>query len=597
LKVLKARGVGDSPKLITAIARFAGSIVIRGFDPGACAPGRGPQPSISAGVEGFMLASAPRTHPIATEKKGVTVVDFALQSHLQCTALWEIVAMHGLSAEGRWAAREKEAALNARRSFRRALRSVKFILPALTEATSPYWRPIKYSLFPPLGLATLAAYLDPDLEISLQDEHVEKLDLNDQPDLVIIQVYITNAYRAYQIADHYRARGSYVLLGGLHVTSLPDEAAPHADTIFIGPGEHTFPQFLQDLAAGAPQRRYESAVRTLEALPPIRRDLIQRHRYLVPNSIVVSRGCPHHCTFCYKDGFFAGGRSFYTQLVDDALAEIARLPGRHLYFLDDHLLGNPRFARDLFRGMKGMGRVFQGAATVDSILRDDVIEEAAAAGLRSLFIGFETLSSRSLEGAGKRQNLGRSYLEVVRRLDGLGIMINGSFVFGLDGDDRDVFARTVDWASQVGITTATFHILTPYPGTALFTDMAAQDRIVTRNWDLYDTRNVVYRPSRITPEELKRGYDWAYEDFYRWNNIFEAAAAHGSVKHRVKHFFYSAGWKKFERAWDLVIRIKQLSQLRPLLEAVLAPVATSVTDHAPEGLPRKPMELTRLPLG
>ena len=473
---------------------------------------------------------------------------------------------------------------------------MKLILPALTEATSPYWRPIKYSLFPPLGLATLAAYLDPDLEISLQDEHVEKLDLNDQPDLVIIQVYITNAYRAYQIADHYRARGSYVLLGGLHVTSLPDEAAPHADTIFIGPGEHTFPQFLRDLAAGTPQRRYESAVRTLETLPPIRRDLIQRHRYLVPNSIVVSRGCPHHCTFCYKDGFFAGGRSFYTQLVDDAFAEIARLPGRHLYFLDDHLFGNARFARDLFRGMKGMGRVFQGAATVDSILRDDLVEAAASAGLRSLFVGFETLSPRSLAGAGKRQNLGRSYREVVRRLDSLGIMINGSFVFGLDGDDCDVFRRTVDWAIDVGITTATFHILTPYPGTQLFTDIAAQDRIVTRNWDLYDTRHVVYRPSHLSPEELKREYDWAYKEFYRWSSIFEAASAHRSVKHRLKHFFYSVGWKKFERAWDIAIRIKQLSQMRPLLEAVLAPVATSVADLAPES-PKKPTELKHLPLG
>ena len=466
---------------------------------------------------------------------------------------------------------KEEVALNNRRS----LKKVKLILPALTEATSPYWRPIKYSLFPPLGLATLAAYLDPDLDISLQDEHVEKLELNDQPDLVIIQVYITNAYRAYQIADHYRARGSYVLLGGLHVTSLPEEAAPHADTIFIGPGEHTFPQFLKDLAAGTPRRRYESSVRTLEELPPIRRDLIQRQRYLVPNSIVVSRGCPHHCTFCYKDGFFAGGRSFYTQLVDDALAEIARLPGRHLYFLDDHLFGNVRFARDLFRGMKGMGRVFQGAATVDSILRDDVVEEAAAAGLRSLFVGFETLSSSGLEGAGKRQNLGRSYREVVRRLDSLGIMINGSFVFGLDGDDPDVFRRTVDWAVEVGITTATFHILTPYPGTALFTDMAAQDRIVTRNWDLYDTRNVVYRPSCMSPEELKRGYDWSYEAFYRWNAIFKASAAHESLKHQLKHFCYSAGWKKFERAWDFVIRVKQLSQMRPMLEAVLSPVRPS----------------------
>jgi radical SAM superfamily enzyme YgiQ (UPF0313 family) len=463
--------------------------------------------------------------------------------------------------------------LNVKRSIRR----VKLILPALTEATSPFWRPIKYSLFPPLGLATLAAYLDPDLEISLQDEHVEKLDLNDEPDLVIIQVYITNAYRAYRIADHYRARGSYVALGGLHVTSLPDEAAPHADTIFIGPGEDTFPKFLGDLAAGSPQRRYESAVRTLEGLPPIRRDLIQRHRYLVPNSIVVSRGCPHHCTFCYKDGFFSGGRSFYTQRVDDALAEVARLPGRHLYFLDDHLFGNIRFARDLFRGMKGMGRVFQGAATVDSILRDDLVEDAAAAGLRSLFVGFETLSSSGLAGAGKRQNLGRDYSEVVRKLDSLGIMINGSFVFGLDGDDGDVFPRTVDWAVRAGITTATFHILTPYPGTALFADMAAQNRIETRNWDLYDTRHVVYRPSGLEPDELKRGYDWAYESFYRWNSILKAASAHTSAKHSLKHFFYSAGWKKFERAWDLVIRIKQLSQMRPLLEAVLAPVAQRVS--------------------
>lgn len=460
----------------------------------------------------------------------------------------------------------------------RTIRRVKLILPALTEATSPFWRPIKYSLFPPLGLATLAAYLDPDLEISLQDEHVEKLNLNDDPDLVIIQVYITNAYRAYRIADHYRSRGAYVVLGGLHVTSLPDEAAPHADTIFLGPGEDTFPQFLGDLKAGTPQRRYQSAVRTLESIPPIRRDLIQRHRYLVPNSIVVSRGCPHHCTFCYKDAFFAGGRGFYTQLVDDALAEIARLPGRHLYFLDDHLFGKPRFARELFRGMRGMNRVFQGAATVDSILRDDLIEEAAAAGLRSLFVGFETLSREGLAGAGKRQNLGRDYREVVRRLDSLGIMINGSFVFGLDGDDRDVFARTVDWAVESGITTATFHILTPYPGTELHSQMVAQNRMVTRNWDFYDTRHVVYRPMGLSAEELKRGYDWSYRTFYRWNSIFKAASAHSTVKHSLKHFFYSVGWKKFERAWDFVIRVKQLSQMRPLLEAVLAPVGAGTSN-------------------
>ncbi len=461
----------------------------------------------------------------------------------------------------------------------RRTRRVKLILPALTEATSPYWRPIKYSLFPPLGLATLAAYLDPDCEVTLQDEHVEPLYLDDDPDLVVIQVYITNAYRAYRIADHYRRKGAHVALGGLHVTSLPDEAAPHADTIFLGPGEDTFPQFLRDLAGGAPKSRYESTLRTLDDLPPIRRDLIQRQRYLVPNSIVVSRGCPHHCTFCYKDAFFEGGRSFYTQRVDAALAEINRLPGRHLYFLDDHLLGNPKFARELFTGMRGMNRVFQAAATVDSILRGTTIEDAAAAGLRSLFVGFETLSPRGLAGAGKRQNLGRDYREVIRRLDDLGIMINGSFVFGLDGDAPDVFRRTVDWAVSSGITTATFHVLTPYPGTQLHTEMATQGRLLTNNWDLYDTRHVVYQPAGLSADELKRGYDWSYRAFYEWGAIITAASAHQSLKHSIKHFAYSAGWKKFEPAWDFVIRLKQLAQMRPVLEAVLSPVR-----HHPQGL-------------
>src|SRR5262245_10684836 len=398
----------------------------------------------------------------------------------------------------------------------RALR-VKLILPALTEATSPYWRPIKYSLFPPLGLATLAAYLAPDDEAVLVDEHVSTLRTDDRPDLVLIQVYITNAYRAYRLAETYRARCAYVALGGLHVTSLPDEGRALADTIFIGPGEQTFPAFLEDFRAGRPAPVYRSTTgRTLARVPPLRRDLITRRNYLVPNSIVVTRGCPQHCDFCYKDAFFSGGRSFYTQRVDAALAEIARLPGRHLYFLDDHLLGEPRLDRELYEGMKGMNRLFQGAATVDSILRGDLIERAAAAGLRSLFVGFESLTPANLRSSGKRQNLGRDYSAVTARLHSLGIMINGSFVFGMDDDDEDVFRRTVDWAIANGITTSTFHIQTPYPGTGLHRRLEQEGRIVSSNWDLYDTRHVVYRPARLHPERLKEGYDWAYREFYRW---------------------------------------------------------------------------------
>jgi radical SAM superfamily enzyme YgiQ (UPF0313 family) len=454
----------------------------------------------------------------------------------------------------------------------RSLR-VKFILPALKEATDPHWRPIKYSLFPPLGLATLAAYLSPDDHAVIVDEHVEPLRLDDAPELVVIQVYITNAYRAYKIADHYRNQGAFVCLGGLHVTSLPEEAAAHANVIFLGPGEQTFPSFLKDFRAGRPERVYTSTSgRTLERVPPIRRDLIRRGSYLVPNSIVVTRGCPQHCDFCYKDAFFQGGRGFYTQRVDDALAEIERLPGRHLYFLDDHLLGDRRFGEALFEGMKSMRRVFQGAATVDSILRGDLIVRAAEAGLRSIFVGFETLTPDNLRRSNKRQNLGRDYKAVADRLHSLGIMINGSFVFGMDDDGEDVFRRTVDWAIEQGITTATFHIQTPYPGTKLHARMVQEGRMLTRDWNLYDTRHVVYQPAKLRPETLKCGYDWAYQEFYRWGSIARASLHHGTLKHQAKHFFYASGWKKFEPVWDLLIRARQLTRVTPLLEGVLSRV-------------------------
>jgi radical SAM superfamily enzyme YgiQ (UPF0313 family) len=464
---------------------------------------------------------------------------------------------------------------------------VKMILPALKEAESPFWRPIKYSLFPPLGLATLAGYFSPEDEIDLQDQHVETLNLNDSPDIVVIQVYITNAYRAYKIADHYRQIGSYVLLGGIHVTSLPLEASQHADSIFLGPGEETFPQFIKDFKNNQPKRVYISKIRTLQKIPPLRRDLIKRKHYLVPNSIVVSRGCPHHCDFCYKDSFFNGGNSFYTQLVDSALAEIERLPGRHLYFLDDHLLGDVKFANELFEGMKGMNRVFQGAATVESVLRGNLIEKAAEAGLRSVFVGFETFSPENLMQSNKRQNLQKDYASAVNRLHSLGIMINGSFVFGFDHDDKDVFKRTVDWGVENAITTSTYHILTPYPGTKLFKDMEEQDRILTYDWDLYDTRNVVYKTSKLMAHELKNGYDWAYKEFYSWANILKSSIHHESLKHKLKHFFYTTGWKKFEPVWNFLVKTRSLNDMIPLLESILSKVNTNESTVSEDVLNKK----------
>src|SRR2546430_3133574 len=433
------------------------------------------------------------------------------------------------------------------------------ILPALTEATSPFFRPIKYSLFPPLGLATLAAFMDADDEVTLQDEHVETLDLEDEPDVVVIQVYIPSARRSYQIADTYRARGAYVVLGGLHVTSLPDEAMQHADTIFLGPGEDTWPQFLTDLRAGVPLRRYESTHRSLFGVPPIRRDLIKRHRYLVPNSIVVSRGCPHVCDFCYKVAFFKGGKQFYTQTVDGALAEIDRLPGRHLYFLDDHLFGSPPFAEALFEGMRGMDRVWQAAGTVKAVLEQaPVLEKGVASGLRRLFVGFETVNSDNLQQQRKYQNIGRDYAAAVRRLHELGVMVNGSFVFGMDHDGPDVFERTVEWAIAQGIETATFHILTPYPDTALHGRMESEDRLLHRDWDLYDTRHVVFKPARLLPRELEDGYWRAYRDFYPGGSIFHCAPRNGGWRGRAGARRSSGGFETRRPALGAPVSAQQI---------------------------------------
>jgi radical SAM superfamily enzyme YgiQ (UPF0313 family) len=447
---------------------------------------------------------------------------------------------------------------------------VKLVLPRFTRSQGEPRRKINYSLWPPIGLATLAGYVRADDEVWIEDENVEPLEADDSPDLVGISVSVSGARRAYEIADHYRRRGVHVCLGGLHATAMPVEALRHADTVFLGPAEEAWPRFLGDFRARRPRRVYRSQVRCLADQPPARRDLIKTHLYLAPNALVVSRGCPHCCDFCSNSSFFRGGKAFYTQTVDQAMAEIERLPGRHLYFLDDHILGSEEFARALFGGMKGMGRTWQSAATVDSALRTDLLNRAVASGLRTLLVGFETISDRNLADYRKHQNLKCDYEEAVRRFHDAGVMVNATFVFGLDDDDESVFERTVEWALAQGIETATFHILTPYPGTRLYQRMAAEDRILTRNWDLYDTAHVVFQPARMSAAQLKAGRLRAHRDFYGWGSILKSAATHARLRDQLRHCVYTAGWGRFEALWDLIIRSGQVGRFSPLLTGVLA---------------------------
>ena len=458
---------------------------------------------------------------------------------------------------------------------------VKFILPALAEATGESWRPIKYSLFPPLGLATLAGYLRADDLATLEDEHVSALHLDDSPDLVAIECYITSARRAYAIADAYRARGIHVVMGGLHPTSLPDEAMAHANTVVAGPAEEAWPRFLEDFRNGNPQRFYRSNTRTLEDLPPIRRDLIDRRLYLIPNSIVVSRGCPHHCDFCYKDPFFEGGKGFYTLGLEKAMADVTRLPGKHLFFLDDNILADPHYARALFKELKKYNRVWQGASTVQSLEDDELLDLAVESGLRSLFVGFESLNSKSLAHCNKRHNLPDQYQRAIKKLHDRGVMINASFVFGFDHDDETVFDSTVRWAVDMGLETATFHLLTPYPGTRLFARMKSENRILTEDWNLYDTRHAVFKHPLMSTSQMEEGYHRAYETFYSWKSILKAAWSKPGILPKLRHIAYTGGWKKMEPIWSLVIKLKRLPIAIPLLERILRGYERTQVQPAP----------------
>jgi len=220
--------------------------------------------------------------------------------------------------------------------------------------------------------------------------------------------------------------------------------------------------------------------------------------------------------------------------------------------------------------MRGMNRIWQAAGTVQSVLKPALLEKAVQCGLRSLFVGFETLNAQNLRDQRKHQNLYYDYAAAVHRLHDLGVMVNGSFVFGMDHDDEAAIARTVEWAIEQGIETATFHILTPYPGTALFKRLEQQGRIVHRNWDLYDTRHVVFRPVRIGAESLQSGYRQAYRDFYRWGSILRGASRKSKLTAQLRHVAYAVGWKKLEPMWDWVIRTRRLGRMLPVLESVLS---------------------------
>lgn len=367
----------------------------------------------------------------------------------------------------------------------------------------------------PLTLTTLAALIPPELdaEVRVVDGSVQQIPREDPADLVGISAITGTALRAYELADHYRARGATVVLGGVHPTLLPEEAAPHADAVVIGPAERTWPQLLRDHAVGGLQREYrdtEDVIGDVAVRP--RRDLQPNRRYALPQTVSATRGCRHCCGFCTIPQVLPG---YHKRAVGDVIAEISQLPGKTFAFNDVSLVDDVDWAKELFKAMIPLRRRWGGLATVRVADDPELLDLIARSGCRYLLIGFESANPHALGSIRKGFNRPYHYLEVLTRLHERDISVQGCFIFGFDSDDTGVFADTVELVNQIGIDIPRYAVMTPYPGTDLFSQLETDDRIITRDWSLYDTMHVVFQPALMSLGELEEGFSWAWRETFR----------------------------------------------------------------------------------
>jgi radical SAM superfamily enzyme YgiQ (UPF0313 family) len=373
--------------------------------------------------------------------------------------------------------------------------------------------------YAPLTLTTLAALVPPDLpaELTLIDEGVDEIDPALSADLVGISAITGSAPRAYELADHFRQRGIPVVLGGVHPTLMPDEAAQHADAVVVGYAEQTWPQLLRDFASGCMQARYvQDDTFTLAGAPFARRDLLNAEEHVIAHTIEATRGCTHRCDFCVVP---AAWKRFYTRPVAEVVADIRQMGAQRLIFLDLNLIANRAYACELFHALIPLNISWGGLSTTHIARDDELLDLAARSGCRGLLLGFESLAPLSLRETHKLFNTRQDYAEVVRRLHERGIAVQGCFAFGFDNDTTETFAATAEFAIDTGIDLPRYAILTPFPNTALYHRLKQEQRILTEDWSLYDGQHVVFQPRQMSPAELYRGTEWAWKQTYRWSSI------------------------------------------------------------------------------
>jgi radical SAM superfamily enzyme YgiQ (UPF0313 family) len=374
----------------------------------------------------------------------------------------------------------------------------------------------EFHICPGLGIYVLAALTPPDIDLTVVDENHRRIDFNADYDLVGITAMTPAATRAYAIADRFRRRGTPVVLGGFHPSLMPDEAIAHADAVVIGEAEEVWPRLLADLAANRMQRFYRrDAPPDLAGTPVPRRDLMQRSAYFVPNTVETGRGCPFRCNFCSVTTLF--GHRFRFRPVAEVVSEVKSLPGKLMFIVDDNCVGSLAHARELFAGLIPCGKRWVGQASLNLARDTKLLKLAARSGCIGFFVGFESVSERSLKEAGKFHNDVKRYIDDVQRIRDHGIAVHGAFIFGFDGDDEGVFDRTIDFVRRSHVDSASFSTLTPFPGTPVFSRLEAEGRLLTRDWSRYG--GAVFQPKLMSVEALKQGCRRAWRECYSLKSV------------------------------------------------------------------------------
>lgn len=425
----------------------------------------------------------------------------------------------------------------------------------------------KHVLTPSLALTSVAAATPEDWDVRYWDENLLQggPPSDPIPQVVGITVHLTFASRAFELARWYRERGSKVILGGLHVISCPEECAPHADALAIGDGVQMWGKILRDLDAGELRPVYRSGfTRPYRDDPPPRRDLLPRKSFLTTSSLIATRGCHNRCGFCYLStrGLHM---PYLMRDVEQIVSEFQSDDQPYAVFTDNNLGSKPEYLRELCRALRPLDKIWSAAVSIDVTDDPTLVREMALAGCTGVFVGFESLDNSNITDAHKKSPSTEDYARRVRLLHDHGIQVNGSFVLGFDHDGPDVFDKTMDWIEQNRLECATFHIMTPYPGTPLFRQMEEEGRLLHKNWNLYDTSHVVFQPKHMSVDQLAAGYELCYRRIFSHRSIWKRRPE--DWRSVLPYLAMSYLYKRSNLFWHLLIRYRLTARVwRPLVE-------------------------------